>query len=97
MPNLIANIIISLVDGYEVISANAKKQCSEPDIKNREVQSMFQCKNQCDKDKDCKYFSIAFHNKCRTYKGCKQSDLKDAESHKTIYKKIEGTKISIEI
>ena len=87
--------IVFSVDGYEVISANAKKRCIN-DVKKRtkgKLLILSTCKERCDKEVDCKYFafvSYAKYNACKTYVECDESSLEDADSHQAIYKKIEG-------
>lgn len=87
--------IVFSVDGYEVISANAKKRCSKNEKwrkANKRV-TMSTCKERCDKEVDCKYFAFvtyARYSACKTYVECDESALEDADSHQMIFKKIEG-------
>ena len=80
------------VDGYEVISANAKKRCNKNEFRERKGMNvtMDTCKKICDKVKNCRYFAMKFYNKCKFYDECQQSAFEDANSHQTIYKKVEG-------
>ena len=82
-------------DGYEVISANAKKRCNKNENRRdrKSHLTITNCKQNCDQAANCTYFAFVVYvnyNVCKTYNECEESALEDANNHQTIYKKIEG-------
>ena len=69
------------VDGYEIFIQNEVKGCDTTMAKHSDF-TLEQCKQKCDDNPLCQYFSIG--SKCRTHKKC---SLKDAKESRNIYKK----------